>query len=82
MPAVEAWKNDLPDGFDPMTAKELRQGMRRHSFVVPFLLIHLLALVATSYEFAKGHDAGFSDHAGLLNVGLLTTSGPFWMVPP
>ena len=37
-----------------MTTKELRQNMRRGSFVIPFLLIQLLAVVATVIEFQRG----------------------------
>ncbi len=76
----EFWKNDLPEGFDPMTAKELRQSMRRGSFVLPFLGIQVLALVAMLAEFQSGHAAGASEYAGMLNLWLLASSGPFWMV--
>ena len=74
------WKDDLPEGFDPMTAKELRQGMRRGSFVIPFLGIQLLALAAMITEFRSGQARGSSEFTGILNVSLLWTSGPFWMV--
>jgi hypothetical protein len=74
------WKNDLPEGFDPMTAKELRQSLRRGSFVMPFIGIQVLALVAMIAEFKTGHAAGASEYAGMLNPELLTSSGPFWMV--
>lgn len=72
--------NDLPERFDPMTAKELRQSLRRGSFVLPFCGIHLLALVAIGTEFRNGHAAATSDHVGMLNPWLLGNSGPFWMV--
>jgi ABC-type transport system involved in multi-copper enzyme maturation permease subunit len=76
----EFWKNDLPEGFDPMTAKELRQSMRRSNFVLPFLGIQVLALVTMIVEFRTGHVAGSSDYTGMLNPWLLWSSGPFWMV--
>lgn len=63
-----------------MTAKELRQNMRRGSFVLPFLGIQVLALVAMIAEFQSGHAAGSSEYAGMLNPWLLVSSGPFWMV--
>lgn len=63
-----------------MTAKELRQSMRRGSFVLPFLGIQVLALVAMVAEFRSGHPAGSSEYAGMLNPWLLVSSGPFWMV--
>src|SRR5688572_33506089 len=75
-----AWKNDLPEGFDPMTAKELRQSLRRGSFVYPFLGIQLLAVVAMAAEFKLGHAGESEKYAGALNFMLLGKSGPFWMV--
>jgi hypothetical protein len=74
------WKSDLPEGFDPMTVKELRQSLRRGSFVYPFLGIQLFAVVAMVAEFQSGHDSARTDYAGALNLLLLATSGPFWMV--
>ncbi|MBC8128577.1 MAG: hypothetical protein H8M99_15670 [Gloeobacteraceae cyanobacterium ES-bin-144] len=74
------WKNDLPEGFDPMTAKELRQSMRRGSFVLPFIGIQFLAVVAMSAEFKMGHAAVSSQYTGILNPWLLWSSGPFWMI--
>jgi hypothetical protein len=74
------WKNDLPEGFDPMTVKELRQSLRRGSFVYPFLGIQLFAVVAMALEFHEGHAAESSRFTGALNLSLLWTSGPFWMV--
>jgi hypothetical protein len=74
------WKNDLPEGFDPMTAKELRQSLRRGSFVYPFLAIQLFAVVAMAVEFNLGHATESTKYAGALNLELLWTSGPFWMV--
>jgi ABC-type transport system involved in multi-copper enzyme maturation permease subunit len=74
------WKNDLPEGFDPMTVKELRQSLRRGSFVYPFLGIQLFAVVAMAAEFQLGHDSESTEYAGALNLWLLANSGPFWMV--
>jgi ABC-type transport system involved in multi-copper enzyme maturation permease subunit len=74
------WKNDLPEGFDPMTAKELRQSLRRGSFVLPFLGIQLLALVAMIAEFRGSAAAGASEMLGTLNPWLLWNAGPFWRV--
>jgi ABC-type transport system involved in multi-copper enzyme maturation permease subunit len=74
------WKNDLPEGFDPMTVKELRQSLRRGSFVYPFLGIQVLAVGAMIMEFKFGHDSPSTDFAGMLNLGMLASSGPFWMV--
>ncbi len=63
-----------------MTAKELRQSLRRGSFVLPFLTIQALALVAMIAEFRIGSASGGSEGCGMLNVWLLTNSGPFWMI--
>lgn len=76
----EALKNDLPDSFEPMTAKELRQSLRRGSFVYPFLIIQIFAVVAMTVEFQMGHDAESTDYTGMMNVAMLFMSGPFWMV--
>lgn len=63
-----------------MTAKELRQSLRRGSFVYPFLAIQLLAVVAVAVEFKFEGVAGTSKNGGMLNVLQLGTSGLFWMV--
>ncbi len=74
------WKNDLPERLDPMTAKELRQNLRRGSFVYPFLAIHALAVAAMVAEFRLGHGAAGSKFSGVFNFHLLWTAGPFWQV--
>lgn len=73
-------KDDLPDRFGAMLVKELRQNMRRGSFVYPFLGIQLFAVLALLYEFKN--DAAYSSakHAGMLNVGMLFEAGPFWIM--
>lgn len=63
-----------------MTTKELRQSMRRGSFVIPFLLIQLLAVVATTIEFNSGDAVMLKSNIGMLNTALLWSSGPFWAV--
>jgi ABC-type transport system involved in multi-copper enzyme maturation permease subunit len=74
------WKNDLSERLGPMTTKELRQSLRRGSFVIPFLLIQFLAVVATAVEFQKPAALLLKQAAGMLNLALLWSSGPFWMV--
>jgi len=78
MASVES-ANDLPDRFGAMFVKELRQNMRRASFVYPFLGIQVLAIVALIIEFQ--HDSGYSfeKFTGMLNVAMLANSGPFWI---
>jgi len=63
-----------------MTTKELRQNMRRGSFVIPFLLIQLLAVLATIFEFQRGKVFRIDDGVGMLNFMLLGSSGPFWAI--
>ncbi|MBX3742245.1 MAG: hypothetical protein KF712_14730 [Akkermansiaceae bacterium] len=75
------WKNDLPELLGPMTTKELRQNMRRGSFVVPFLVIQILAVLATVFEFQRGEVYKIDEESvGMLNVLLLGSSGPFWAI--
>ena len=51
-------KHDIPEWLDPMTAKELRQSLRRGSFVYPFLAIQVLAVATTMLGF-QGNTAAF-----------------------
>lgn len=60
--------------------KELRQAMRRVSFVVPFIIVQLLAVVALAIELFEGGMSESTRHVGVLNIGLLFISGPFWWV--
>lgn len=70
----------MPEGFDPMTAKELRQSLRRGSFVYPFLGIQVLAICAMVVEFQLGYDAPSSEYTGMLNFWMFGNAGPFWAV--
>lgn len=54
--------------------------MRRGSFVFPFLLIQLLAVVATVVEFQRGEVFKVTEGVGMLNIELLWASGPFWAI--
>lgn len=63
-----------------MTVKELRQNLRRGSFVYPFLGIQVLAVLTMVLEFQLSKIGEYSDHIGVLNLALLWTSGPFWMI--
>ncbi|MFT4177150.1 MAG: hypothetical protein QM627_10905 [Luteolibacter sp.] len=74
------WKNDLSESFGPMTVKELRQGMRKASFVYPFLVIQVIAVLAVSVELKAGSNLYRVTDPGMLNVFMLFTSGPFWVV--
>lgn len=74
------WTNDLPESLHPMAAKELRQSLRRASFVYPFLGIQILALCAMVAEFQMAADPTGSQFIGLLNLGIFYHAGPFWAV--
>ncbi len=63
-----------------MTTKELRQSLRRGSFVIPFLLIQFLAIVATVVEFQNRDGFLLKEGVGMLNPRLMWESGPFWGV--
>jgi len=70
---------DLPERFGPMTVKELRQSLRRTSFVYPFVCIHIFATLAIYAEFQLGIGAGAG---GLAAVFAWDPDhvGPFWWV--
>lgn len=73
------WKDDLSERLDPMTAKELRQNLRRGSFVYPFLAVHGLAVAATALEFQGNAGVFWWVAAGiclvLMPMGGLTLMG-------
>ena len=73
-------KHDLPDRFGSMLVKEMRQNMRRGSFVIPFLSVHALAVAAVVMEFQTGAQERYSDWVGMLNLNVLINSGPLWIV--
>ena len=73
-------KNDLSERFGAMTVKELRQGLRRGMFVIPFIVIQLLAVLAMLAEFNMGDVEDYSKMTGVFNPALFVTSGPFWLV--
>ena len=59
MPAVSAFPKPVPaaalmdfaDRWPAMVVKELRQGLRARGFVIPFLMLHVLALGAVAVEY-------------------------------
>lgn len=76
----KAWDHDLPERFGPMTVKELRQNLRRGSFVYPFIGIQLLAVLAVFAEFQMSRVAEYTQWVGVMNLELMWSSGPFWVV--
>lgn len=71
-------QNDLPERFGPMTVKELRQSLRRTSFIYPFICIHIFATIAIYAEFQLGVGAGSGVPAVL--AWDPEKVGPFWWV--
>jgi ABC-type transport system involved in multi-copper enzyme maturation permease subunit len=63
-----------------MVVKELRQCLRRGSFVYPFLSIQLMAAGTIAWELLAGATAASTRGVGMLNISLLWSSGPFWMI--
>jgi ABC-type transport system involved in multi-copper enzyme maturation permease subunit len=80
MRGVEAVRDNLPDRFGAMLVKELRQNMRRGSFVYPFLGIQLFAVMALLFELRTEAAYSSAKYAGMLNVDMLADSGPFWVM--
>jgi hypothetical protein len=74
----QATYTDLSDRFGPMQVKELRQSLRRSSFVYPFVCIHLLAVIAIFFEF----QFNISSSGSMAAVFLWDPNyiGPFWWV--
>ena len=68
---------ELPDRMHPMTVKELQQGMRRASFIYPFLGIHFLAIAAMALEFSRGAVMR-NEFPGIMNLLMLvhTSAAP------
>ena len=69
---------DLPERFGPMTVKELRQSLRRTSFVYPFICIHIFATIAIYAEFQHNISSGSGIPAVL--AWDPEKVGPFWWV--
>ncbi|MEZ7957885.1 MAG: hypothetical protein QMC23_01445 [Rubritalea sp.] len=64
----------------PMMLKELRQGLRRGVFLIPFMLIHLFAIAALYLEFYTELDLGANPFTGVMQMGLFLEYSPFWWV--
>lgn len=63
-----------------MMLKELRQGLRRGVFLIPFMLIHLFAIAALYLEFYTELDLGANPFTGVMQMGLFLEYSPFWWV--
>ncbi len=69
---------DLTDRIGPVLVKELRQNLRRHSFIYPFLCIHLFAIAAIFIEFELEISSGGKTAA--MFFWHPDSIGPFWWV--
>lgn len=67
----------LPDTIGPVFAKELRQGLRAHRFVLPFVAAQLIALVAIGSELAiaSAFDGTASGFGGLVLTVIVIAVG-------
>ena len=63
-----------------MVLKELRQGLRRGVFLIPFMLIHLFAIAALYVEFYTEIELGSNPFTGVMQMGLFMENSPFWWV--
>ncbi len=70
---------ELPERFGPMTVKELRQSLRRTSFVYPFICIHIFATIAIFAEFTMSIGFQSSSNPAVF-LWKLDEIGPFWWV--
>lgn len=71
---------DLMVRLWPMVLKELRQGLRRGFFLIPFMLIHLFAVGALYMEFYNEVELGSQRFTGVMQMGLFFENSPFWWV--
>jgi len=71
---------ELPERLDPMTVKELRQGLRRGMFLGPFIIIQVLAVAAMYVEFVREDITSYERYTGVLQLGLFFDFTPFWWV--
>ncbi len=72
--------SDLPERLPPMLVKELRQGLRRGVFLVPFIGIHVLAVAAMYQEFLTKETLGYERYTGVMQLLLFFDKTPFWWV--
>ncbi|MFT5905334.1 MAG: ABC-type transport system involved in multi-copper enzyme maturation permease subunit [Cryomorphaceae bacterium] len=70
----------LTSKLTPMVLKELRQGLRRGVFLIPFMLIHLFAVAALYLEFYTEVELGTNPFTGVMQMGLFLENSPFWWV--
>jgi len=63
-----------------MMIKEVRQGLRRGFFIIPFMLIHLFAIAALYIEFYTEVELGSNQFTGVMQIGLFFEYSPFWWV--
>lgn len=82
---MKKWRGFCTVPLSAMIIKELRQGMRRGIFVLPFLSIHALAIRAIWNEYQTGFAPVYTDYTGALNIflflpGTPAFSGSFWLL--
>ncbi len=76
LPAAVVALVDFGDRWPAMVVRELRQGLRAHGFVVPFLMLHVVVLLAVAVEYL------IMKTGGSLSRGFLSgpqMPGVFWL---
>lgn len=83
--ALQCWVQKLlPETLvtklTPVVLKELRQGLRRGTFLIPFMVIHLFAIGALYMEFFSSVELASNQFTGVMQIGLFFEHTPFWWV--
>ncbi len=63
-----------------MVLKELRQGLRRGTFLIPFMGIHFFAIASLDMEFFTDVELASNQYTGVMQIGLFFEYTPFWWV--
>jgi len=73
------WKR-LVAYLSPMVVKEMRQGLRRGVFLIPFMVIHVFAITALYIEFYSEIELASNPYTGVMQMKLFLEKSPFWWV--
>lgn len=73
---------DFTEKLDPMTVKELRQGLRAKKFVFPFIIIHIVMIVCCLVEYLviMGKAVNASTFFGMVAQELVGNGVLFWSI--
>ncbi len=77
---------DFPERIHAMTVKELRQGLRARKFVVPFIAVHIVMILACALEYfivnqmASGSSTFGGVEDGVIRYGLIYWGVAYFML--